>query len=137
MFSDACGQFVPKFELRPQAQPCQFYPEHDLFAVSRNQVSLLCAASEGQLAYEGTDSEGSNLKFGRFTQTCLKGLSGSSARYSRTRWVVIAATCKAISNRYDVFTLNTGGIRNLSTLILPLRKVTRYPSSFRKILSYP
>lgn len=88
LFSDACGQFVPKFELRPQAQPCQFYPEQDLFAVSHNQVSLLCAASEGQLAYEGTDSVGSNLKFGRFTQTCLKGLSGSSARYSRARWGV-------------------------------------------------
>lgn len=88
LFSDACGQFVSKFELRPQAQPCLFYPEPDLFAVSRNQVSLLCAASEGQLAYEGTDAAGSNRKFGRFTQTCLKGLSGSSARYSRSGWGV-------------------------------------------------
>ncbi|WP_410689087.1 hypothetical protein [Citrobacter braakii] len=88
LFSDACGEFIPKFELRQQAQPCLFYPEPNLFAVRRNQVSLLCAASERQLAYEGPDLAGSHLKFGRFTQTCLKGLSGSSARYSRARWGV-------------------------------------------------
>lgn len=88
LFSDACGEFIPKFELRRHAQPCLFYPEADLFSASRNQVALLCAASERRLAYEGTDSAGSNLKFGRFTQTCLKGLSGSSARYSRARWAV-------------------------------------------------
>lgn len=90
LFSDACGEFIPKFELITKAQPCPFYPgpEQGLFIPSRNQVSLLCAAAEGQLAYEGTDSVGSNLKFGRFTQTCLKGLSGSSARYSHARWSV-------------------------------------------------
>ncbi|MFW5401177.1 hypothetical protein V2A85_15900 [Yersinia sp. 1252 StPb PI] len=88
LFSDACGQYVPEFELRPQAQECQFYPEHDLFATSRNQVALLCAAAEGQLAYEGADSISSNLRFGRFTQTCLKGLNGSSARLFYPRWGV-------------------------------------------------
>ncbi|WP_162823103.1 caspase family protein [Klebsiella variicola] len=90
LFSDACGEFIPQFELIKQAVPCPFYPDEteSMFSVSRNQVSLLCAASENQLAYEGPDLAGSHLKFGRFTQTCLKGLSGSSARYSRGRWGV-------------------------------------------------
>lgn len=87
LFSDACGQYVPEFELG-KAQECRFYYEPGLFTVSRNQVSLLCAAAEGQLAYEGTDAVGSNLRFGRFTQACLKGLGGSSARLFRTRWGV-------------------------------------------------
>ncbi|KIR17367.1 caspase family protein [Pseudomonas brassicacearum] len=87
LFSDACGQFVPEFELgRPQ--DCRFFPDPSLFAASRNQVSLLCAAAEGQLAYEGADTSDSPLKFGRFTQAVLKGLSGSSARWSRKGWGV-------------------------------------------------
>ncbi|MHC8400304.1 hypothetical protein ACYZTX_12695 [Pseudomonas sp. MDT1-17] len=87
LFSDACGQFVPEFELG-MAQDCRFFPNPNLFAACRNQVSLLCAAAEGQLAYEGEGTDGSALKFGRFTQAVLKGLSGSSARWSRNRWGV-------------------------------------------------
>jgi Caspase domain len=87
LFSDACGQYVPEFELG-NAQDCRFFPQPSLFATSRNQVSLLCAAAEGQLAYEGSDKESSDLKFGRFTQAVLKGLGGSSARLSRNRWSV-------------------------------------------------
>lgn len=87
LFSDACGQYVPEFELG-RAQECRFYDEPSLFAASRNQVSLLCAAPEAQLAYEGAEATGSPLMFGRFTQACLKGLSGSSARLSRAGWGV-------------------------------------------------
>jgi len=87
LFADTCGQYVPELELG-RAQDCRFYDEPNLFAVSRNQVSLLCAASEGQLAYEGADKAGSSLRFGRFTQAMLKGLGGSSARWSRTGWGV-------------------------------------------------
>jgi len=87
LFSDACGQYVPEFELG-RSQDSRFFDEPNLFAPSRNQVSLLCAAAEGQLAYEGADELGSSLKLGRFTQTLLKGLSGSSARWSRNRWGV-------------------------------------------------
>lgn len=87
LFSDACGQFVPEFELG-KAQDCRFFAMPNLFEISRNQVSLLCAAPEGQLAYEGADKGGSDLMFGRFTQALIKGLSGSSARWSKNRWGV-------------------------------------------------
>jgi hypothetical protein len=79
LFSDACGQYVPDFELG-DAQDCRFFSKPSLFVPNRNQVSLLCAAAEGQLAYEGADKPGGAVRFGRFTQTVLKGLSGSSAR---------------------------------------------------------
>ncbi|WP_431822308.1 hypothetical protein [Burkholderia sp. F1] len=88
LFSDACGQFVPEFELERDVQDCRFFQKPNLFAPSRNQVSLLCAAAEGQLAYEGADRAGSDCQFGRFTQAVLKGLNGSSARWSRNRWGV-------------------------------------------------
>ncbi|MER9082449.1 caspase family protein [Mesorhizobium sp. M0895] len=87
LFSDACGQYVPEFELG-KSQESLFFEAPNLFVPSRNQVSLLCAAAEGQLAYEGAHEPGSNLKFGRFTQTLLKGLNGSSARWSRNRFGV-------------------------------------------------
>jgi hypothetical protein len=87
LFSDACGEFVTDFVLG-EGQECRFYPVSDLFAPSRNNVSLLCAAPEGLLAYEGAAAMGSKLMFGRFTQVCLKGLNGSSARWSRNRWAV-------------------------------------------------
>lgn len=87
LFSDACGQYVPEFELG-KSQDSRFFYEPSLFAPSRNQVSLLCAAAEGQLAYEGASEPGSNLKFGRFTQTLLRGLNGSSARWSKGGWGV-------------------------------------------------
>lgn len=88
LFSDTCGEYLPGFELG-RAQDCRFYPDPNLFAVSRNQVSLLCAAAEGMLAYEGCSVEDETLKFGRFTQTLIKGLSGSSARWLQNRWGVI------------------------------------------------
>jgi hypothetical protein len=87
LFSDACGEFVPSFALE-RAQDCRFYAAPDLFAPSRNNVSLLCAAPEGLLAYEGADAANSKRRFGRFTQACLKGLNGSSARWSNKRWAV-------------------------------------------------
>lgn len=87
LFSDACGQYVPEFELG-RSRGIEFFYAPNLLAPSRNQVALLCAAAEGQLAYEGEDKQGSNLKFGRFTQTLLKGLSGSSARWSKNKWSV-------------------------------------------------
>lgn len=87
LFSDACGQFVPEFDLGG-TQDCRFFHDPGLFAATRNQVSLLCAAAKGQLAYEGEEAAGSPLKFGCFTQAVLKGLSGSSARWSRNRWGV-------------------------------------------------
>ncbi len=84
---DACGQYVPEFELG-KSQDSRFFDQPNLFAPSRNQVSLLCAAAEGQLAYEGPPKFGSQLNFGRFTQTLLKGLDGASARWFRNRWGV-------------------------------------------------
>ncbi|MGS4989945.1 hypothetical protein ACVDG9_18425 [Roseibium sp. RP-7] len=91
LFSDACGQYVPDFELVvPPPQDCRFFPASP-FGTSRNQVSLLCAAAEGQFAYEGTQSDASSINFGRFTQTLLKGLSGSSARLTRTQYSVCSA----------------------------------------------
>lgn len=87
LFSDACGQYVPELELG-KAQECRFYEEPNMFVPSRNQVALLCAAAEGQLAYEGEDQRGGARKFGRFTLVCLKGLDGSSARWSRDRFAV-------------------------------------------------
>jgi hypothetical protein len=87
LLSDACGQYVPEFELG-KSQDARFFDEPNVFAPSRNQVSLLCAAAEGQLAYEGEHQRGSNLQFGRFTQTLLNGLGGSSARWFRNGWGV-------------------------------------------------
>lgn len=87
LFSDACGQFVPDLELS-KAQETLFFDEPNVFGVSRNQVSLLCAAGEGLKAYEGPDQRASAINFGRFTQVLLKGLSGSSARWSKTAWGV-------------------------------------------------
>lgn len=87
LFSDTCGEFLTGFELS-RAQDCRFFPDPSLFLTGRNQVSLLCAAAEGQLAYEGRAPDRGNLKFGCFTQTLLKGLSGSSARWLQNRWGV-------------------------------------------------
>jgi hypothetical protein len=87
LFSDACGEFVPNFALSA-AQECRFYAAPNVFIASRNNVSLICAAPEGLMAYEGADAITGQIKFGRFTQACLKGLDGSSARWSRDRWVV-------------------------------------------------
>lgn len=88
LFSDACGEFVPEFELVNEPQSCKFYPQLTPFGKSRNQVSLLCAAAEGVLAYDGPQVAGGQIKFGRFTQTVLQALKGSSARWVRDKWGV-------------------------------------------------
>ncbi|MEH7844715.1 hypothetical protein [Rhizobium laguerreae] len=94
MFSDACGEFVTKLELS-DARDSRFYMPPNLFEPTRNNVSFLCAASEAQLAhdatslgFEGVSDDGSGVRFGRFTQTILKGLQGSSSRWSKAGWVV-------------------------------------------------
>lgn len=88
LFSDACSQYLAEFNLA-QAQECRFYLVPDGATPARNHVSLLCAAPEAQLAYEGPDAPGSEHKFGRFTLVCLKGLDGSSARWSPSGWGVM------------------------------------------------
>lgn len=94
MFSDACGEFVTRLELS-SAQDCRFFPAPLPFDKTLNNVSFLCAASEAQLAhdaaapgFEGIANDGTGVRFGRFTQTVLKGLQGSSARWSRNGWYV-------------------------------------------------
>jgi len=89
LFADSCGEFVTDFELGRFAD-CRFFNAPRLFSASRNHVSLLCAASEAYLAYEGEETVGSDVKFGRFTLACLKGLDGSSARLASKRWAVCA-----------------------------------------------
>lgn len=87
MFSDACGEFIKDFDLNRYEQDCRFFKVSPIGRV-HNRVSLLCAASEGQLAYDGAGEEGDDVKFGRFTLTVLKGLSGSSARFFQHEWGV-------------------------------------------------
>lgn len=87
LFADACGQYVPNLELR-NAQDTRFFDDPSPFAKAGNQVSLLCAAAEGQLAYEGADKLNGNLRFGRFTQAMLQALNGSSARQFGSKWAV-------------------------------------------------
>lgn len=89
LFSDACGESVTEFEVE-NAQECRFFANPRATGIARNQVSLICAAAEGQFAYEGSDQVGSDLKFGRFTQAVLKGLNGSSTRLCRNKWGVHA-----------------------------------------------
>ncbi|MFG1260176.1 hypothetical protein V5F79_22880 [Xanthobacter flavus] len=88
LYSDACGELIPEFELVNDPQSCAFYPQLTPFGQSRNQVSLLCAAAEGLLAYDGPRAAGAQVKFGRFTQTLVQALNGSSARWVRDKWGV-------------------------------------------------
>lgn len=88
LYSDACGELIPEFELVNEPQSCAFYPQLTPFGQSRNQVSLLCAAAEGLLAFDGPRAAGAQVKFGRFTQTLLQALNGSSARWVRGKWGV-------------------------------------------------
>lgn len=94
LFSDACGEYVTKFELG-EALETRFFAEPKGFKTSNNKVSLLCAAAGGHLAYEGTVAKDSNLKFGRFTQTLIMALNGSSARWSQQKWGV---SCRELPN---------------------------------------
>ena len=86
LFSDACGEFVTEFELS-KAQDTRFYAAPNPITPSRNQVSLLCAAAEGQLAYEGRQP-GGDVMLGRFTQALIAGLRGLSARSVRRAFSV-------------------------------------------------
>jgi hypothetical protein len=86
-FSDTCREFIPSFQLGNSQDLSRFVPPPDPFEVGRDKVSLLCAASEAVLAYEGP-VEGGTTKFGRFTQTLIKGLDGASARWRGNAWSV-------------------------------------------------
>jgi hypothetical protein len=87
LFADACGQYIPDLELQV-AQDTRFFDAPNPFANAGNKVSLLCAAAEGQLAYEGADRTNDKLMLGRFTQAVLQGLNGSSARQIGSKWGV-------------------------------------------------
>ncbi|MDD1958256.1 hypothetical protein NP552_24805 [Pseudomonas sp. 8209] len=116
MFSDACAEFVTKFELG-MAMECRFFPAPLSNRNTRNNVSLICAASEAHLAYDGerhNEEEGESsfdeqmldepgVRLGRFTQVLVKALDGASARWNRNQWLV-----------------------EPSALILDLRKIRRH-----------
>jgi hypothetical protein len=87
LFSDACGEFIPEFELR-DVPDCRFWDDPGLFAQSWNRVSLLCAAAAKQFAYEGSAQRGGRVMLGQFTQTVVHGLRGSSSRWCKGRWGV-------------------------------------------------
>jgi len=87
LFSDACGEFIPNFEISNPIE-ARFFRDPRLFGSPRDKVLLLCAAPEKLLAYEGEANPGDNVRFGRFTQTLLKGLDGSSARLRGNQWTV-------------------------------------------------
>lgn len=95
LFVDACGEFLSKFELG-QALECRFFPAPVSFKGTRNNVSLICAASETGFAYDGEDlissMAGSSVRLGRFTQVLVKALGGASARYVDNRWAVEPTT---------------------------------------------
>lgn len=88
MFCDACGEQITEFDVS-DTQDVRFAAIPPGLA-SRSQVLLLAAASAGYLAYDGAERAGSDVKFGRFTQTAIKGLEGASARWVKGRWVVHA-----------------------------------------------
>lgn len=104
-FLDACGEFVPN--LPTNIRDKHFIQPDIPKATDRDKVWLFAAASAGVKAYPGTNtdavepvmpeaefddipprhfpmndtqlSEVRNVKFGRFTQTLIKGLSGAVA----------------------------------------------------------
>ena len=86
-FADTCREFIPRFELAKSQDLSKFVAAPDPFEVGRDKVSLLCAASEAVLAYEGLLPAGT-VKIGRFTQTLIKGLDGASARWRGNAWTV-------------------------------------------------
>lgn len=95
LFADACGEFLSRFELG-QALECRFFPPPVSFRGTRNNVSLICAASETGFAYDGEDLisavPGSKVRLGRFTQVLVKALGGASARFVDDRWAVEPTT---------------------------------------------
>ena len=86
MFADTCGEFIPNFEFG-NAMGLRFFPPPLPFADAREKVLLLCAAPQAKLAYEGAEPK-TGVRLGRFTQTLIKGLDGSSARMRDNRWMV-------------------------------------------------
>ncbi|MBJ7484434.1 hypothetical protein [Brevundimonas sp.] len=103
---DACGEYVPVFP--DNARENGFITPDIPGPTDRDKVWLLAAASAGSLAYPGVSTEdllhdpryapqfeekvdsGSGVRFGRFTQTLIKGLEGSSSRWSNAGWHVDA-----------------------------------------------
>jgi hypothetical protein len=86
MFADTCGEFIPNFEFG-DAQDTRFFAPPRPFDIVQDKVSLICAAPQARLAYEGADPA-TGVRLGRFTQTVIKGLDGSSARMRDNRWIV-------------------------------------------------
>ena len=99
-FLDACGEFVP--HLSTEANDSNFISPEMPKDTDRDKVLLLAAASAGLLAhsgetvdfsqstpdFEGEPEDKAALRFGRFTLTLLKGLSGASARWDGLGWAV-------------------------------------------------
>jgi hypothetical protein len=93
-FLDACGEFVPDFP--SGVRDDGFISPDIVMPTDRDKVWLFAAASAGVKAYPGTNSDavvpdiqfdavsadGSPVKFGRFTQTLLKGLNGAAAHWA-------------------------------------------------------
>ena len=86
MFSDTCSEFLPSFEFG-DALETRFWQPPSPFDAAREKVMLLRAAPDALLAYEGADPK-TGIKLGRFTQTIMKGLDGSSARLRSDKWAV-------------------------------------------------
>lgn len=90
-FLDACQEFSPQLELsKTEDLAARFIAPLDPFKLqsARDKVALLCATSDGLLAYEGLLSPDSKVRIGRFTQTLKLALSGASVRWSGGRWIV-------------------------------------------------
>lgn len=87
-FADTCREFLPRFELGNVQDLSRFVSAFDPFEPSRDKISLLCAASDGILAYEGSLQNNLSVKIGRFTQMLIQALDGALARWRSPRWVV-------------------------------------------------
>jgi hypothetical protein len=95
LFADACGEFLSNFELG-RALECRFFPPPAPFQATRNNVALICAASETSFAYDGEDlistdfglAGGNGARLGRFTQVLVKALGGASVRFVDKQWTV-------------------------------------------------
>jgi hypothetical protein len=86
MFADTCGEFIKNFELQ-NPRGVHFFKPRQPFDIVQDKVSLICAAPQSQLAYDG-ENPATGVRLGRFTQTFIKGLDGYSARMRDNRWIV-------------------------------------------------
>lgn len=131
LFSDACGELIPEFELVREPQSCSFYPQLTPFGQSRNQVSLLCAAAEGILAYDGPRAPGEQVKFGRFTQTVLEALKGASARWVLGKWGVCGRDILGdLKNLRRIFFAHWGDKQPFEAFTQPDRLPVVFPDAF-------